>query len=231
VGWWNALNFELFDALVAFGLLDSWTRDHVLGYWDFSTLWSPKWVSWRWDINMGSYLQDLFFNAPLVKTLFSRVNGLNSYSDNLVKQLNTTLNNAIKSFPNNNNFLLVDTYTKFNEYPDRDQGPICYNDLVNVEFTSGYDTSKMDWGALWRDQYGDNWQAYWKNLFLKHWSFINAAPSLNMFDYLSFNIDNYVKELITDVVTKVIVPNVDPHPETAGHKVMKDIFLTKIPHK
>lgn len=204
----------------------------IIDTWYFNLL------TWRNEhfvltLNMGDYLQDLFFSAPLVKTLFSRVNGLNSYSDNLVKQLNTTLNNAIKSFPNNNNFLLVDTYTKFNEYPDRDQGPMCYNDLVNVEFTSGYDTSKMDWGALWRNDYGDDgWQAYWKDLFLKYLSINTSAfPSTNVYDYISFNTNGYATELVTSVIEKVIVPNVDPHPEEAGHAVMRDVFLTQIPHK
>jgi hypothetical protein len=103
-----------------------------------------------------------------------------------------------------------------------------YSDLVNVEFTATYDTLKMDWGALWLYDYGYNPAAYWWDLARKHMSFQNAVPSLNVWDYISFDMDGFAAELVSHIINKVILPNVDPHPEYRGHAVLKRAFTNAL---
>lgn len=186
---------------------------------------------WRWvSIELGFDLRDIIIEGLLLtlyfQTFYQMINLLSAWSEIYVTQLNTVLRDKLNAYKAvNPNFFLADAKAAFDTYPDRPvSADVHYNDLVNVEFTKGYDTAKMDWGALWRDRYGSNVTQYWLDLAWKHLSFHNAFPSTNVWDYVSFDLEGFGQDLITQVVEKVIVPNVDPHPEEQGHIVLKDVF-------
>ena len=147
-------------------------------------------------------------NTPIVKQLYSRVNGLCDYSENFVTRLNNVLKSKISSY-NNPNFILADTKAVFDTFPDRPlSAPYHYNDLVSVEYTRGYDTATMDWGRL----YGNDYYGYWTDLIGKY-----VSTS-------GLDINGFATDLVAQVIEKVIVPDVDPHPETYGHYVMMRSF-------
>lgn len=196
-----------------------------LSYYDITQF---KWVSIELDYDLDGVIKSGLLNTPAVRTLYDRVNGLCDWSENYVTQLNTVLKNKINAY-GKGNFLLADTKAAFDQYPDRPvSATVHYNDLVSVEFTRGYDTMQMDWGALWRDQYSNDAGSYWGDLAWKYLSFSNALPSVNVADYISFNINGYATDLVAQIVEKVIVPNVDPHPEEYGHIVLKQTFETAL---
>lgn len=199
-----------------------------LVYYDFSS-WS--WKSIELDFDIDAAIKDGLLSTPAVRTLYDRVNGLDDWSEEFVTKLNTVLKNKIKEY-GKQNFIVADTKSLFDTYPDRPSGAsVCYNDLVNVEFTRGYTTGTMDWSALWRGEYSDDADGiynYWLDLFLKYSSFNNAVPSLNTLDYISFDINSFATDLVTQIVEKVIVPNVDPHPEKHGHIVLRDSFVNAL---
>lgn len=186
---------------------------------------------WRWvSIELGIDLRDIIIDGVLVThyflRFFDRINQMSSRGENYVTRLNNVLKEKINAYKAvNPNFYVADTKAVFDTYPDR-QTPadVHYNDLVNVEFTRGYDASKLDWGAIWRPEYGSNVGQFYLDLAMKHLSFHNAFPSTNVWDYISFNIDGFASELINLAINRVFVANVDPHPEEQGHIVLKDVF-------
>lgn len=194
-----------------------------LAYYDI-TKW--KWVAIELDLDLDNLIKDGLLHTPIVQKLFDRVNGLCDWAERYVNRLNDLLRSKITAYQATNpNFFVAETKAAFDTYPDRPvTADVHYNDLVNVEFTRGYDTAKMDWGALWRDSYGDNVAQYWTDLVWKHLSFSNGFPSLNVADYVSFDLEGFAVDLVTQTIEKVIVPNVDPHPEEYGHIVLKGIF-------
>ena len=198
-----------------------------LAWFDFSE-W--KWVAIDLDLNLGDLIKEGLLLTPIVQQLFSRVNGLCDWAEKYVTRLNEILRNKITAYQAiNPNFSVIDTKAAFDTYPDRPvAADVHYNDLVNVEFTRGYDTAKMDWGALWRDRYGDNVAQYWLDLVWDHISWHNAFPSTNVWDYVSFNLNNFATDLVQQTINKVIIPNVDPHPEEHGHYVMKGLFTNAL---
>ena len=150
-------------------------------------------------------------NTSIVQMLFSRVNGLSAWAEKYVTRLNEVLKGKIQNYqPTNSNFAVADTKALFDTYPDR---PISaqkhYNDLVNVEYTRGYDTATMDWGRLWE---GSDAGTFWRNLATKY---VSSS---------GINIEGLATELVTQMVEKVIVPDIDPHPEWYGHYVLKRSF-------
>ncbi len=189
--------------------------------------WNVVWHPIELSYSLHELIKSGFLNTPIVRLLFNRVNGLCDYSENLVVKLNQVLVNKINAY-GKPNFKIVDTKALFDLYPDRPvPNDVHYNDLVNVEFTRGYNTMSMDWGALWRDTYGTDAAAitrYWSELAAKHTYWHNAFPSTNVGDYVDFEIDDFAADLVTQTIEKVIVPNVDPHPEEFGHLVLKNSF-------
>ena len=178
-------------------------------------------------LRIDEYIKDGILQAEIFQKLFSRVNGLCDWVEKYVegsgtfKGLNRILKEKVSNY-NNQNFSVADTKALFDTYPDRpSNAAVCYNDLVNVEFTRGYTTGTMDWGALWR---GSDAGTYWRNLVNKNISFKNALPSFNPIDYIEIHWDDMAYELAMDTVNKVIVPNIDPHPETGGHAVLRQSF-------
>lgn len=194
-----------------------------LVYFDF-TKWD--WVSIDLELDLDNLIKDGLLHTPIVQKLFDRVNGLCDWSERYVNRLNELLRNKITAYQAvNPNFRIAETKAVFDTYPDRPvSADVHYNDLVNVEFTRGYDTAQMDWGALWRDSYGDNVAQYWFDLAAKHTYWKNGFPSTNVSDYVDFHLEDFAVDLVTQTIEKVIVPNVDPHPEEYGHVVLKEAF-------
>lgn len=191
-----------------------------LSYWDIL---KGKWVAIELDIDLDALIKDGLLSVPIVQQLFDRVNGLSAWAEKYVTQLNTIIRDKVNGYQNPN-FVVAETKALFDTYPDRPEpGDVHYNDLVSVEFTRGFDVSQADWGALWR---GSNASDFWWNLAWKYLSFKNAAPSLNVWDYVSFDMNGFAADLVAQVIEKVITPDVDPHPEADGHKVLKQSFYS-----
>ena len=219
--------------------VDKYIEDTFLGGTDLSyyDLTKFEWVSIELDLDIGGYIKDILLDMPIVQQLFSRVNGLGNWVEKYVEGtgsfdgLNRILKQKINDYKNPN-FVVADTKALFDTYPDRTpniEGDIEYNDLVNVEFTRGYTLGTMDWGALWREKYGDDYGSYWMDFIRKYLTFSNPGNySLNVWDYVSFDMSGFAADLIEQTVNKVIVPNIDPHPEDDGHKVLRDSFVQHI---
>ena len=161
-------------------------------------------------IDVDGLIKDGLLSTSYVQLLFNRVNGLSAWAETYVTKLNTVLRNKVSAYPNQN-FSVAETKTLFEAFPDR---PVSaqkhYNDLVSVEYTKGYDVQTMDWGRLYEDS-GDA-GTYWLNMATKY-------VSLSGLD-----IEGFAEDLVDQIVNKVIVPDVDPHPEEYGQYVLKRSF-------
>lgn len=155
-------------------------------------------------------IKNLLLDQAIVKRLFSRANVMCDYAEDFVTRLNAVLRDKLTAY-GKSNFMLADTKALFDVVPDR---PIPaekhYNDLVNVEFTRGFDVSEMDWGQLYK---GTNAGTFWTKLALKHTSFSSGL-----------DIGGLADELMPQVLHKVIEPDADPHPEEYGHEVLRTSF-------
>lgn len=220
------------------GMIESMFGVNDLSYWDLSKM---GWVSIELDLDLDSLIKDGILSTTPFQTVFSRVNGLCDWSEKWVEGttnfngLNRVLRTKIaeqqKTYPN---FCVAETKALFDTYPDR---PVTadkhYNDLVSVEYTRGYDTMQMDWGELWD---GKDVSTFWTDLAWKHLHFASysrimelvASASFNVWDYVSFDMNGFAEELMTLIVERVIVPDVDPHPEEYGHVVLKNSFSEAI---
>lgn len=155
-------------------------------------------------------IKDGLLSTDAVQMLFNRVNGLAPYVENWVTQLGNIMRTKITEY-NDANFIAADAKRLFDTYPDRPySAPKHYNDLVNVEFTRGFELGDADWGNLWGDS---DAETYWLNLATKY-------TSLNGLD-----INGLASELVADMVTKVIVPDIDPHPEEYGQYALYRAFV------
>lgn len=159
--------------------------------------------------DIDAIIKDQFLKQDIIELLFERVNGLSAWAEKYVTALNEVLRNKIAAY-GNTNFLLADTKTLYESFPDR---PVSaqkhYNDLVSVEYTRGYDTAKMDWGRLWE---GSNAATFWLELAADH-----VSTS-------GLDIGGLVDDLIPQIVEKVITPDIDPHPEEYGQYVLQRSF-------
>lgn len=154
-------------------------------------------------------IKSLLLDVSAVKTLFSRVNGLCDWAEKYVAALNNVLKMKIAAY-GNANFLIADTKAVFDPVPDRPvSAPKHYNDLINVEYTRGYDTAAMDWGRLWD---GSGVGRFW-------WDLATEYVSLSGLD-----IEGFAADLIQQIIEKVITPDVDPHPEEYGHHALHQSF-------
>ena len=178
-----------------------------LSYYDITQF---KWVSIELDFDLDNVIKDGLLSTSIVQMLFERVNGLGDWSENFVTRLNNVLRNKISSYANAN-FLLADTKAVFDTYPDRPvTADVHYNDLVSVEYTRGYDTMQMDWGKLYEPNGGA--VSFWTRLVTAH----------------GLDLVSMANELVPLIVERVIVPDVDPHPEEYGHIVLKQAFGTAL---
>ena len=188
-----------------------------LGYFDVLK-W--EWVSFDWGLDLDNEIRKGLLSTSVVQTMFDRVNVIGDWAEHYIVRLNDILRAKVAAA--GSNFALADAKAAFDLVPDRTvPAEKHYNDLVNVEYTRGYDTAAMNWGALWD---GSNAAAYWVNLAAGHTSWTNALPSTNPMDYVSFDMDGFAAELVEDVVVKVIIPDIDPHPEAYGHQVLASVF-------
>ena len=166
-------------------------------------------------LDIDSFLKDNLLGTPIVQQLFSRVNGLGSWVENYITQLDNIIKSKISAF-GKSNFIVADTKLVYDPVPNRPvntEGNRHYNDLVNVEYTQGYDWLEMDWGCLWDhddSKVGDFW-----------WGLANKYINLSSY---SLDINGFASELISLIVAKVIGPDIDPHPETFGQYALKRSF-------
>ena len=171
--------------------------------------------------DIKSYIQQYLLDQAIVRQLFSRINGLDAWVETYVTRLNDILKSKVASY-SNSNFMVADTKLLFDSFPDT---PVSaskhYCDLVNVEFTRGIDYAAMDWGALWRDDYGDDYGAYWWDLADRYIVDRIEGGTYNPADW---DWEGFAAELVNDTIEKVIRPNIDPHPETYGQYLLSRSF-------
>lgn len=151
---------------------------------------------WLGD-TIANTIRRTFYNTAKVQDTIHRINAIGGLAEGFVTRLNDILRNKINAY-GNSNIMLADTKALFDTVPDR---PIPadkhYNDLVNVEITRGYVVQDLDWGQFWA---GVDW-----------WNAVN-------------NVDQIADIVVEAVKDKVILPDVDPHPEEYGHEVLKNSF-------
>lgn len=166
-------------------------------------------------LDIDSFLKDSLLGTPIVQQLFSRVNGLGNWVENYINQLDNIIKSKISAF-GKSNFIVADTKLVYDPVPNRPvntEGNRHYNDLVNVEYTQGYDWLEMDWGCLW-DHDDDKVSGFW-------WGLANKYVDLGNY---SIDINGLANELVSLIVEKVIGPDIDPHPETFGQYALKRSF-------
>lgn len=171
----------------------------------------PQMTILGWEIDED--IKNSLLSNSTVQLLFDRVNGLCDWAEIRVNRINEILRNKVVAYQAiNPNFLLAETKAVFDTYPDRPvPADVHYNDLVNVEYTRGYNTALMNWGRLW-NSVGKTREQFWKDLAWKHVS------------WSGFDVDGFWNEAVALTIEKVIVPDVDPHPEEYGHIVLKRVF-------
>lgn len=204
------------------GLIPNFSIDIVevlgLGWTGLSLVWNP--VS---DLKNGLLSTDIF------QYLFARINQLSAWVEERINRLNSILRTQLTNYKSSHpNFYLAETKTEFERYPDRTGTPLnglTYDDLVNVEFTRGYTLPQANWGTLWGN---NSVESYWRNLVINHTTFTNALWSTNVFDYVSFDMQGFANDLMNQILLKVIIPDIDPHPEEGGHKVLHDSFISAL---
>lgn len=205
-----------------------WIEDGTNGFFapllDLIPDWTIEIPFTSWGINVGELIRAGLLQTPIFRKLYDRVNGLGDWVDPRIEKLNVVIRNAVSEYnayrQNQTNFKVTETKQTFDTYPDRPvSAPIHYNDLVNVEFTRGYNVAELNWGKMWE---GSNALTFWSNLATKHIEFKTSAP------FFEFHLDDMAEELVADhIVPKVIVPDIDPHPKAYGHIVLKGKFDEK----
>lgn len=166
---------------------------------------------WGFSLDLDNEIRKGLLSSDIVQTLYDRVNGLGDWAEGYIVRLNDILRAKVAAA--GSNFGVAEAKAAFDLVPDR---PVPaekhYNNLVNVEFTRGYNTWLMDWDALWRDEYGDNVTQYWVDLAWRHVS------------WSGFDLGGFATDLVQQTTVKVIIPNIDPHPEAYGHEVLAQTF-------
>jgi lysophospholipase L1-like esterase len=168
-----------------------------------------------YGLEIDELIKESLLNTEVIKTYVNRINAMCDKGEEYVTQLNTILRNKITAFQASHpNFLLADTKALFDSVPDRvGAGEVHYNDLVNVEYTRGFNTADIRWYPLWIDEYGDDYARYWTDLATKYVSWEKG-----------FDIMGFARDLAPQIIEKIIEPNVDPHPEEDGHYVLYRSF-------
>jgi uncharacterized repeat protein (TIGR02543 family) len=170
-------------------------------------------------LDVDGFIKDNILNTPAIQTLFSRTNALAPWVETYVEKLNSVIRTKISEY-NNANFIVAEAKAAFDVFPDRPHfGNFKhYNDLVNVEYTSEYETDDMDWGQLWGyDASGA--AGYWLGLATKH---------LRLENFAVVGLDSLAAEFVAGMIEKVIVPDLDPHPKSYGQYVLKRAFADVI---
>lgn len=159
--------------------------------------------------NASNLARSALYNTDAVQTIFDRINGpsrdgsdgLAIWTETYICRLNQILQTKLANY-NNPNFIYADTKALFDSFPDRPvSANIHYNDLVNIEFTRGYKVEDMDWAQFW--------------------------SNFSIDDILG-NAETIMGNVMANVVNNVIIPDIDPHPETYGHYAMMRTFAEKL---
>lgn len=196
-----------------------------LGYYDVLT---GEWVSIELELDLDGLIKEGILLTSPFQLAFDRVNNLGDKAEGYITRLNTILRNKINAYQSTNtNFFVAESKAAFDLFPDKTDSSddVDYSDLVNVEYTAGYDTAKMDWGRLWE---GSDAGTFWGDLAWKYLSFSNGFPSLNVWDYVSFDMAGFAADLIAQIAEKVVAPDTDPHPEADGQAVLKRCFTNPV---
>lgn len=166
-------------------------------------------------LDVDGFIKDGILNTPAIQTLFSRTNALAPWVETYVEKLNSVIRTKISEY-NNANFLVAEAKAAFDVFPDRPHfGNFKhYNDLVNVEYTSEYETDDMDWGQLWGYDVSGA-AGYWLGLATKH---------LRLENFAIVGLDSLAAEFAAGMIEKVIVPDLDPHPKSYGQYVLSRAF-------
>lgn len=173
------------------------------------------------SIDMAELIGNTILQTTPFQFLFSRVNGLGDWLDPRIEKLNQAIRNCVSEYnayrENKSNFKVAETKQAFDAYPDRPvNADVHYNDLVNIEFTRGFDVSQADWGKLWENS---NIVSFWISIATPYIKFSTSEPYVNIYW------EEMATELVMEhIIPKVIVPDVDPHPEEMGHVVLKNTF-------
>lgn len=178
-----------------------------------------------YEFPLGDYVKDEILKTGVFRLVFDRFNGLDEWVERYVSRLNTLIRGKVNAYKaTNSNFLVADSKALFDTYPDRGAGGVTYDQLVNVEFTRGFKLTALDWGALWGD--GDAYQWWW-SLILNNVHF-TWAGTMNPMDYVSLDMEGVASDAMTQALNKVILPDIDPHPEEGGHAVLKQAFAAAL---
>ena len=162
-------------------------------------------------LDIDSFIKDSLLGTPAVENFMERINGMGAWAEKYVTRLNDVLRSKIAA-TGNANFLLADTKAVYDPVPDRPiTSPKNYNDLVSVEYTRDYDTSTMDWGRLWE---GSSAASFWLGL---------ANEYTTIFPP-SFDINGLAEDFVEQLIEKVVMPDVDPHPEEYGQYALRCSF-------
>lgn len=165
-------------------------------------------------------IRDGLLSTSAVQMLFSRVNILSGWVEEYVGRLDQIIKNKVGRHASSGyNFKVADTKALYDGVPDRPvSAPYHYNDLVNVDYTRGYTVPMMDWGRLWEGTSVTDVTSYWLALILKH---VNVSS-------FSIDLEGLATELVNDLINKVIIPCIDPHPRTYGQNMLHRSFANAI---
>lgn len=166
--------------------------------------------------DVDNLVKDGLLSTPIIQTFFDRVNGLGDVVEVLVTNLNNVLKQKIEEYQTiNPNFMMADTKALYDVFPDRPvSAPKHYDDLVNVQYTRGWDMGDIHWGRLWDDSdEPDNAADFWWDIITPHVSFSGV------------DLEAIAAEFLTRAVEEVIAPDIDPHPQAYGQYVLMRSFV------
>lgn len=157
-------------------------------------------LMWALPSNWGAIsttVRASLYNTDIVQTVMDRFNILPDWVENYITQLNTIIQEKVAS--SGSNFAVANTKGVFDSVPDRMvPAELHYNDLVNVEFTRGYVIEDLDWGQFWN--------------------------GFTLPDILGDGVNAVMSNIVRRIVSEVILPDLDPHPEESGQYAMKKAF-------
>lgn len=156
-------------------------------------------------------IKEGFLSSNVIQTFFDRANGLGDLAETYVTSLNAVLREKIAA---HDNFKLAESKTLYEAFPDRPvSAPKHYNDLINMKYTRGWDMGDIHWGRLWDEEdEPDSAAEFW-------WDLVTDHVSTSGVD-----LEGIASEFLSLAISKVIYPDIDPHPEDYGQYVLKRSF-------
>lgn len=164
--------------------------------------------------DIDNILKDQLLSTDMVDQVTKRINVLSEWVESRILRLDQIIKNKIGRFSENvnPNFMVAETKELFEVFPDRPYSASKhYNDLISVEFTKGFDIYTVDWGKLYEGT-GKSAFNYWVDAVTPH-------VSLSGIDFAGIFMG-----IMPDLMQYVIMPDMDPHPETYGQYVLSRSF-------